>query len=174
MKSLIILFCLLTSNLLLAKDGLYLVPTTINELAPFSSNNIDSIKIETKNNVFSIRYDLPFELTGSQKERFSFNGKLEDGQDEIIMKNQDGTARCSNKTQDFPSLRIELIQNPEKISTICEIAYTRPLETRLIERQDIIMRELSGRFQGAELEAKLELARRFSGDPVGIIVTFKN
>jgi hypothetical protein len=174
MRSLTILFCFLASTHLFAKDGIYLVPTNIDELAPFSMADIRNIKIKKEGEAFSIRYDLPFELTGSKKERFFFEGTLENGQDDIIMKNQDGHARCSTSVQDFPSLRTELISNPENISNICEIVYSRPLENRLTDRQGIIARELSTRFQGQELEARLELARRFSGDPVGLVVTFKD
>lgn len=129
-------------------SGNYTVPVSDEQLMPFSTSEMEEIEL----NVYALSFALPSTLTGGKGFKVRFERSLENPN---LFNSAFGSAYCLEKQQD----QIE-----------CQVDYNRVyaqyLNNLLPETEDFLGKmNLSEK----ELGARLDIARSFSGDPIGIL-----
>lgn len=159
MKKLISIFILLgifNSTYLYAIDAnedwqsftaAYEVPVDEPDLMAFAHYKIPDIRLRERNGKLELKYELPAHLVGENLGSITFEGTPED------MRSEFGHASCQ-------------IQ-------VCTLNYNKKLSDILTQRLPEIEKLLIRDFPAAEIEQRMEVARRFAGDPIGIIIYFE-
>ncbi len=133
------------SILNLYKEGTYEVPVQDADLQSAAVFNLSKVRLEQKDNHFSLKYMVPVELTG-EKNALEFSGVIDQGAGTLTYKNT--TMNCLT----------------DDVTLSCKVAYQN-LKIDQIKAEKL----LSKKFQGADLAKRLMVQRDFSTDPVGII-----
>lgn len=125
----------------------YMVPT-IEELKPFANFKLQGSIVHSTDGLIKLNYNLPAELVGEEYQPMSFVGRRKnDGQ--IDLRGDLGKAKCIeinsilNCDVEYDDLNIDLA------------AVEKAINTRISEPQERLN--------------KLEVAKFFSGEPVGIL-----
>ncbi len=152
--SLITVLVLLTSVSAFAKIGqaTYEVPTSQSDLKASSLFNISKVEVSrNQNNITTVKYLVPEELTGLQN-IIEFSGVL--NEDEGTLTSEYGILKCLTG----------------KRQLMCTASYL-DLEFDSEKAKEI----MAQKFQDQELQNRLRLQEKFSTDPIGIIrIYFKN
>ncbi len=113
------------------------------DLLEFALYEIPDIRIRSSQNHMELKYELPQHLVGTELGSITFEGTP----DNLV--SPFGKATCVKD-------QCELIYN-EKLSKV--------LQARMPEIEELIRND----FDSATAAKKIEVARRFAGDPIGII-----
>lgn len=125
--------------------GVYFVPPR----GPTSTYEVTDVSWEVRGGVARLDYPLPRLLVG-QSERVSFEGRVPAGGGPILLSSDDGTALCALRPSPTLSLR-------------CEERF-HGLEVDL----EGVRRE-AARVDPGRVEARVEVSRRFSIEPIGVL-----
>ena len=124
----------------------YEVPVDEPDLAAYAHYEIPDIRLRERDGKLELKYELPAHLVGENLGSINFEGTPED------MRNEFGHASCHVQ--------------------VCKLNYNKKLSDILTQRLPEVEKLLMRDFPAAELEQRMEVARRFAGDPIGIIIYF--
>jgi hypothetical protein len=131
--------------------GTYQVPVVDEKLKPFAKFSV-LIKQEIKNDELVTKYDLPLALTGEEKE-IIVTGSSEPGAPP--MSGEFSTGTCSDTAH---QRACTMVYNQNlKINESAAAAYLNSLN-----------------LPDEELQMRLQVAREFSGDPIGVLIIPKH
>lgn len=147
MKKFVFLTAFLCARLAAAEifPATYEVPTPAP--SPYSFYPMQGIDLQIQNGQVTLCYDLPLELTGAPNQ-ITVSGPL------------DGDHR-----------QIAQLTGP-KADAVCDFAFSRcelKYHDLVIDPQQVVSRLQQRQLPAGEIEARLEVTRHFSGDPIGVI-----
>ena len=148
-KALLLILLTLNAFNLAAFSGAYVVPTESDEDLLIARNEVSQIKFSTE----ALTFTLPHEVASPMGMNVRF---VRDDQNPNLFKSAFGTANCLQET--FLEVKCEVKYNK---------VYADFLQSVMPETERHL-RELQ--LPADELQRRMDLARRFSGDPIGFLV----
>lgn len=141
--------------LLAASVGFGKSPNAVYEVPGFEETDLSmydlySLKLEINGDQVSIDYSLPLELTGA-KNRIRAVGTLVD-KNTAILKGPHSDLTCN-----LAAKKCDVRYN--------DLTIDHSLVKEILQSQNL---------QPSEVQTRLEITRKFSGDPIGVIYLFKN
>jgi hypothetical protein len=124
--------------------GVYSVPVPP-ELEPYASYPVDDITLCWTGSAVQLGYSLPALLVG-KKQRVSFTGSYDEPSGDFVLASDDGTATCTpadvwSCAEIFTGIEVDLEEVAEEVEDLDPV----------------------------EAQARLEVAKRFEVDPIGLL-----
>jgi len=148
MKTFALIFLALFSITAIARGGNghanYTFPVVEEELKPFATFPLPHLNKDFRGDHARLRYELPQELTGVPM-RIELEGQWDEATQKFVLAGDHGKATCDQEMCDIKYENLNL--NPETVD-----AYLRGVSKN-----------------PTELDSRMKIARRFDGDPFGVI-----
>lgn len=122
----------------------YEVPVEETDLVPYASYEIPDIRLRERGETLELKYELPTHLVGEGLDSITFEGPAD------ALVSEFGIGHCE--------------------ANQCTLNYNKKLSDLLTARLPQVEELLRRDFSNEELAARLEIAKRFAGDPIGVVV----